>query len=105
MEVNPTRTMSVNLKSSYEQAEEYANKLKAGDFNPYHHVTVQHEDGTLFNFSSAFARKLWIKNEKYIAVFTEHQGLHVFAEGDLDTKNCYGGYRYYEIKPLKIKKL
>ncbi len=42
-------------------------------------VLIQHEDGTVLWFQSAFIRLY----RDYVCVFTEHQGTHVYHQDDL----------------------
>ena len=106
MEVDPTSTMSVDLKEAFEQVSNYStSKIKNTSFHPNECVEIYHSDGTIYRFECAFVRKLWVRNNKYIAVFTEHQGNHVFAYDDLQSDGYFVPVRFYRKKILKIKKL
>jgi hypothetical protein len=72
------------------------NTLKADMFHPEMCVDVWHQDGTTYHFACAFAELYRYAEQEYLAVYTEHNGYHLFSVDDL-LEECYGGYRYYAI--------
>lgn len=61
-------------------AKEADKKLTAYDFHYHEMVLIQHEDGAILTWRSAFLRE-W---KDYVFVFTEHHGYHVYHKSDLE---------------------
>jgi hypothetical protein len=74
--------MSRSLKEVTEGAAKYHSELKAGDPRFMLSVRVSTEEGSYFNFAYAFAQTV---DDKWLVVFTEHHGFHVFNENDLES--------------------
>lgn len=67
-------------------------------------VVVQHQDGTSFTFTSAFALE-WTEtlgdNEvEVLGVVSEHQGDHVFAVGDLRYYGQFERCQTFSLNPV-----
>jgi hypothetical protein len=73
-------------------------KLLATDPRFRHDVLITHEDGSIFFYDSAFL--LMSQNHKYIAVFTEHHGMHTF---DIDSLLCYKQYKKDYTEPAVLE--
>jgi len=73
--------MSKTTKQSFEEAQNYIDskkgKLTAYDFNKI--TIVIHDDGSSFQFHFSFMEE----DNKFIYVFTEHNGYHFFYKEDL----------------------
>jgi hypothetical protein len=77
-------SISTQMERVYEYAVEKDSTLNALSFTPSKGVAASHEDGSSFTFRSAFAEKARCGDEVYIIVYTEHHGLHVFPESELN---------------------
>lgn len=71
--------MSVAMRESWEKAKAYDDTLTADDPRFNHMAYICHEDGSIFLLQNAFV----MDNDPWLWVFTEHQGMFVFAKGDL----------------------
>ena len=59
-------------------------------------VSVQHSDGSYFEFHSAIVRSL---DTQWVAVFTEHHGNHLFYKEDVECiKKWYKEYKEIFLK-------
>jgi hypothetical protein len=80
----PIMNMSVQMERVCEYAIEKDLTLNALSFTPSKGVAVSDEDGSSFTFRSAFVEKARCDDDIYIIVYTEHHGLHVFPESELN---------------------
>lgn len=60
-------------------------------------VSVRHEDGSTMFFENAYA----VMYDKYLLVFTEHNGDHIFHQDDLSDTMGWGMYQKSSIPTLK----
>jgi hypothetical protein len=74
--------MCKNMAASYKRLLERDTKLTAIYHELRHWVIVMHEEGSCYTFRFAFMQAD-PDDARYLWVFTEHQGLHVFAFDEL----------------------
>jgi hypothetical protein len=72
---------SVPYKQIKQQANEYDNQLACTDPRFLRSVHVVHQDGSVFFFRHAFL--MWKDN--WVIVFSEHHGVHVYDQDDVET--------------------
>ena len=103
--------MSVLMQKVHDLAMLYDKNLRAENFDPYMIVVVRHEDQTLYQFHSAFLMELndpaycyghEDDDDGWVIVFSEHNGTHVFAKGDL---GWYGQYRNFDPEPFPLEEV
>ncbi len=84
----------MNYKEAVELAKAYDSKLLATDPRFQQDVSFQHEDGSYFYWRNAFL----MEKDKWVFVFTEHFGFHVFDHSD----GAFKQLREEFIKPQKL---
>ena len=97
--------MSVKLAAAHERAVQHDKELTAHMFKYNSLVVVVHEDGTRLEFRYAFT-KVFSGHKDFISVFTEHNGTHTFAKGDLESIHVWElveveDYTDYGLRPLE----
>ena len=103
----------LSIKKIYKAAKEYDSKLQANDKRFRYTVHITNMDGSVFTFDSAFLMTMDdelykgrhpnpgpndSEYEKWIIVFSEHHGYHVYHETDLTFWAQYK--RIYKIEKL-----
>jgi hypothetical protein len=67
---------------TFKFVKEFGSKLVCTDFKEGSFVQISHDDGSFFLWKRAFAHNP--KNDqRWLAVYTEHHGYHLYHEDDL----------------------
>lgn len=69
----------------------YDKGLDAYDFTSEQMVEVRHQDGTHLYFHCAMAK---VFENDWVAVFTEHNGTHLFSRGDIEYVRVWGNKQF-----------
>ena len=77
---------SIPHKAIRDKVEAYDSHLLATDSRFRRVVVLRHEDGAYLHLPSAFLMRV---EGEWIAVFTEHHGVHVYHAGDLHSYSEY----------------
>ena len=79
---------NVNYKDAELYFKEVDKNLLATDERLSRVVSVLHKDGSRLFFKNAFCLR-WHKYPLWLCIFTEHHGLHIYHEEDLDSCEEY----------------
>lgn len=89
----------MDIKAARTFARDYDSKLLATDDRFNHWVNIAHSDGSIFLFNRAFILNI----PRWIIVFTEHFGYHIFDPSDLVTKSQFDkNTTQYSANPGKV---
>lgn len=88
--------LAPKLKAAQALAKSISKKLKARDPRFQGAVHLNHRDGTALFFRNAFALN-W---SRFLLIFTEHHGLHVY---DFDDLSRFAAYKHVNMESVEPK--